>query len=51
MKLKFEGWYDERLRELAFEYNTTPTQLIIDFIKSHTAQDARENNHEENQPR
>lgn len=42
MKLQFEGWYDKRLRELATEHNTTPTQLIIEFIKSHTAQDAKD---------
>lgn len=46
MRLHFEGWYDKRLRELAAEYNTTPTQLINDFIKSHTAQDAKDTKHD-----
>lgn len=46
MRLKFDGWYAEQLIELAKEHNTTPTQIIVEFIKStnsQKAQDAKEN--------
>lgn len=46
MRLKLEGWYAQQLIRLAEENNTTPTQIIVEYIKStnsHKAQDAKEN--------
>lgn len=53
MRLEFKGWYDKRLRELASEQNTTPTQLVIEFIKSQSfiaqdAEDTQDDNTKEN---
>lgn len=42
MRLKFEGWYAEELSRMASEHNTTPTQILKQYIsqQAHGAKEA-----------